>query len=769
MISRREFVQTAGSVVVAFAWPLALSGLAAPPSPARRSSPADGKDAGHSGGPEPPLDQVDSWLVVHSDGTVTLLSGKVELGTGVETALSQLVAEELDVPVEHVTVVQSDTGRTPNQGSTTGSKTLQGGGPMVRRAAATARHALLALAAARFGRPIESLTVSEGVVSTSDKPSTSVTYAALIGDRRFHQSVDRTIPLKSATAYTVIGQPVPRVELPGKVTGVHRYVHNVRIPGMRHGRVIRPPAIGATLLSVDESSLRGLPDDIRVVRRENFLGVVATHEADAIRAARELRTSWTTPSAALPEPDAMYQSMQESTIVPIALEAAGDADAALARAATTGGQYHATYRVPFQSHGSIGPSCAVADVRDGAATVWSGTQGAYALRDTLAALLGLEPSQVHVVWVEASGCYGHNGADDAAADAAILSQAVGAPVRAQWSRQDELGWDPKGPAMLMSCRGAVDDTGGMAAWDYTVMTPTHSTRPGGDRAELLAGQLMGAPVSLGTGGGDRNARHSYRIPNNRVSVRWLETSVLRPSAMRGLGAPANVFAIESFVDELAAAAAADPVAFRLRHLTDPRAIAVVTRVAELSRWVPRVRTADPSHRSERDQVATGRGIAFMQYETAYTYVATVVDVEVDRRTGSIRVPRVWVAHDCGLIVNPDGLRNQIEGATVQTISRALKERVTWNRAAVTSVDWASYPILTFREVPDSIEIALIDHPGSPAWGAGEPAACTVPAAIGNAIYDATGMRLRETPFAPALQKMRVSRGDQRSTTIFDSV
>jgi CO/xanthine dehydrogenase Mo-binding subunit len=750
-------VQATGAVVVSFAMPLprwaqpraATDGLAAVP------------------GPEPALDQVDSWLAVHGDGSVTLFSGKVELGTGVQTALSQIAAEELDVPIGRVTVVQNDTGRTPNQGSTTGSKTLQTGGPAVRRAAAAARQVLLGLAAAKLGAPIDKLLVTDGVVRVAGGSApTTVTYAALIGDKRFDHTIDTAVTVKPFADYRVVGQPVPRVELPAKVIGTHRYVHNVRIAGMRHGRVVRPPAIGATLASIDETSVQHLPGKVQVVRRGNFVGVVAAREEDAVAAARALRATWTRPADGLVDPSAMYEAMRTTAIPPTILDKTGDTDAGLAAAHTT---RTATYRMPFQSHGSIGPSCAVADVRDGAATVWSGTQGAYALRDSLAPLLGIDVSRVHVVWTEASGCYGHNGADDAAADAALLSQAVGSPVRVQWSRQDELGWDPKGSAMLMECAGGVDASGTIVGWDYTVTTPTHATRPGGDPGQFLAGQLTGHPLVRGTVGGDRNAKHIYHIANNRVAIRWLRSSVLRPSAMRGLGAPANVFAIESFMDELAAIHGADPLEFRLRHLTDPRAVAVLKRVGERSRWAPRSPATRDSSRARRADVATGRGIAFAQYETAYTYVATVVDVEVDRHSGAIRVPRVWVAHDCGLIVNPDGLRNQIEGATVQTISRTLKERVTWDRAAVTSVDWQSYPILTFAEVPDSIEIALIDHPEAPAWGAGEPAACTVPAAIGNAVCDATGARLREIPFAAAAQKIRVSLEDQRSTTTFDSV
>jgi nicotinate dehydrogenase subunit B len=348
--------------------------------------------------------------------------------------------------------------------------------------------------------------------------------------------------------------------------------------------------------------------------------------------------------------------------------------------------------------------------------------------------------------VEASGCYGHNGADDAAADAALLSQAVGKPVRVQWMRHDEHGWDPKGPAMVMEVRGGLDAQGLVAAWDYHLWTPTHSTRPNGQAGTLLAGQLAGSPAARPSfGGGDRNARHSYTFAANRVTTHWLSTSALRPSALRGLGAPQNTFANESFLDELAAAAGADPVAFRLRHLRDPRAHAVVESAAKLARWQPR---PSPRRDSGGAPLATGRGIAFAQYETAYAYVATVVEVEVNRSSGAVRVPRVFVAHDCGLIVNPDGLRNQIEGATIQTISRALKEEVTFDRAAVTSLDWSSYPILTFSEVPETIEIELIDRPTEAAFGAGEPAVCPVPAAIANAIFDATGSRLRTLPFTP---------------------
>jgi CO/xanthine dehydrogenase Mo-binding subunit len=745
-LSRRRFLKASGVLLVAFTLPVELEAERL----LRTASSVNGMaDRLQNSAGDPPPDDVESWLAVASDGTITLFSGKVELGTGVRTALAQIVAEELDVPVDRISVVQGETGRCPNQGSTTGSRTLQSGGVQVRRAAAQARHVLLELASARLGTPAERLVVKDGMVRTSNAAGRSVSYAALIGHGRFHHTIDPSIATKRPERYTVVGQPVARVELPAIVTGTHQYVHNVRLPGMLHGRMLHPPAIGATLERVDDASIAAIPGRARVIRRGNLLGVVAEREEHAIAAARALRATWTPPTESLPPQRDLYGTMRAGASRERVLVDEGDAAAQLERAGTS---LRATYEIPYQSHGSIGPSCAVADVRDGQATIWSGTQGSYALRTALARLLQLAPERVRVVWVEASGCYGHNGADDAAADAAVLSQAVGRPVRVQWSRADELGWDPKGPAMLADVRGALDAHGRVSAWNYVVTTPGHSTRPGRTEGNLLAAQLMGTPFHMGTIGGDRNARHSYAFPHDRVAVRWLEQSVLRPSAMRGLGAPANVFANESFMDELAAAAHADPVQFRLHHLEDPRAIAVLTRVAQLARWQSRPSPLGGDAHAARDGIAIGRGVAFAQYENRYTYVATVAEVHVDRGTGVVRVSHAWVAHDCGLIVNPDGLRNQIEGATIQTISRALKEEVHWDARAVTSVDWRSYPILTFPEVPDAIDIALIDHPEAPAWGAGEASACTVPAAVANAIFDATGVRLRTLPFTPARVK-----------------
>ncbi len=729
-VSRRAFLQSSGALIIAFALPLSRDR-----AQGRAGRPAAPGDA-------PPTDQLDAWLAIGSDDEVTLYSGKVELGTGVQTAITQIVAEELDVPVERIRIVQGTTDRTPNQGPTVGSKTVQVGGMQIRRAAAAARQVLLELAAARLGVPATQLAVEAGVISVPGDRARAVSYGALIGNRRFERTIPDDVPTKSPSAYRVVGQPVPRVELPAKVFGTHPYVHNVRLPGMLHGRVVRPPVLGATLESVDEHSVRSLPGVVAVVRRGNFLGVVAEEEAQAVAAAGALAATWAPAPEPLPGSEAVYEAMRMAPATERVLTSTGNVEGGLTEARTV---LTATYRTPFQSHGSIGPSCAVAEVREGRARIWSATQGTYALRDALAELLDLPPERVEVIWAEGSGCYGHNGADDAAADAALLSQAVGRPVRVQWSRADEHGWDPKGPAMEIEVRGGLDATGTVVAWDYTVTTPTHSTRPSGHAGNLLAGRLVGRTPRAGTVGGDRNARHDYAFPNDRVRVRWIATSALRSSALRGLGAPANVFATESFLDELAAAAHVDPIRFRLRYLRDPRAIAVLERVAELARWSPR---PSPIPTAQRDEIATGRGVAYARYENAYTYVATVAEVEVDRRSGAVRVPRLYVAHDCGLIINPDGLRNQIEGATIQTLSRTLKEAVRFDRTGVTSLDWRSYPILTFPEIPESIEIALIDRPDAPPLGAGEPAACTVPAAVGNAIFDATGVRLRTIPFTP---------------------
>jgi CO/xanthine dehydrogenase Mo-binding subunit len=509
--------------------------------------------------------------------------------------------------------------------------------------------------------------------------------------------------------------------------------------------------VGATPASLDERSVADIPGVVRVVRKGTFVGVVAEREEQAVRAAKALAVRWNA-TPVLPEPGRLYASFKAAATTERRVAESGDVDSALRASTRT---VRATYRWPFQMHASIGPSCSVADVRDGRATIWSATQGAHQLCAPIAALLGLPVENVRVIFTEGSGCYGHNGSDDVAGDAALLSQAVGRPVRVQWSREDEHAWEPEGPAMLFEMEGAIGADGTIAAWKYDAWTPTHGGRPTRDPVTLVPGMLVAgnrpAGQFSGGGGGERNAQTTYRLPNERVTSHPVPSFPIRTSSLRGLGSPQNSFANESFMDELAVAAGSDPAEFRRRHLADPRAIAVVDAAARLAGWTPRTAPrprAGSAGSAGSATVLKGRGFAYVQYSRTEAYVAAVVDVDVRPDTGAVRVRRVCVAHDCGLIINPDGVRNQVEGNVVQAISRTLKEAVRFDTTQVTSVDWASYPILRFPEIPDAIDIELIDRPTEPSLGAGEAATSPIPPAIANAIFDATGVRVRDVPFTP---------------------
>lgn len=508
------------------------------------------------------------------------------------------------------------------------------------------------------------------------------------------------------------------------MTGAFRYVQNVRVPGMLHARMVHPRRLGQSVRSIDLSSLGDLRSKVRVVHKNAFVAVVAQREWDAVTAASRLKVTLEGGSL-LPQDDRLDAVLRATPGNDRTLVSTGDISAI----GSTPRTLRATYHWPYQSHGSIGPSCGVADVRANGVTIWSGTEGSYFLRDTIAALLGRRPESVVVKYVEASGAYGHNGADDAAAAAAVVSHEIGKPVRMQWMRYDETAWDPKGPAILVDLEATLDDTGNVVAWSYHGRSPTDNSRPDGRPETLLAGRLLGLeaprPVFVG---GDRNAPNNYNFPNQRVLITDLQSSVLRVSALRGLGGTPNTFANESFVDELAHFANLDPIEFRLRHLTDSRAQAVLDAVR-------------PAYRP-------GRGVSFVRYENIHTYVAAVVDLHVDRSTGAVKLNHVWVAHDCGLVVNPDGLRNQIEGNVIQASSRALREQVRFSPEGVTSVDWESYPILHFSDVP-AIDVTLIDRPDQPILGAGEATTTAIAPAIANAIFAQVGVRLRNVPFTPA--------------------
>jgi len=680
------------------------------------------------GGPAASM-RLDDWIAVEPEGTITAYSGKVETGTGVRTALAQIVAEELDVPLARVRMVMGDTSRTPDEGYTAGSLTIEMSGAQLRTAAAEARQALVERAAAHLGAPLEQLEIHEGVVSVRGAPDRRVGYGELQGGRPFDRTITGSAALKRVEEYHVVGLSARRVDLEGKAFGAPSFVHDLRLPGMLHGRVVRSRVDGARVLAVDDSAVR----DTQVVRLGNFIGVVAEREEQAIKAATQLKVSWDEP-ADLPPQESLYDWMREHVTADHTVAEQGDVEAALRQVAK---RLQAVYRQPFQAHASIGPSCAVAELRDGVMTVWASSGGVYPLRGALADLLELPPERVRVIFMEGSGAYGQNGSEDVAADAALLARAVGRPVRVQWSRVDEFAGEPKAAAMLLAVHAGLDDEGRIVAWDYQAWSLPHFNRPR-EALGLLAGrEVRGVPPQPGRFflGSDRNAPTNYRLPAQRVTVHWIAQPPLRTSSMRSLGAAGHTFANESFMDELATAAEADPLAFRLRHLDDPRGREVLEAAARAADWGTVLPTGE------------GRGVAFARYENDQAYVAMVAHVAVDAATGTVRVRRITVAHDCGLIINPNGVRNQIEGNVLQALSRALKEEVHFDVRGQTSLDWEAYPILTFSEMPE-IDITLLDRPDEPSMGAGESATVTVAAAIANAIYAATGARLRQVPFTP---------------------
>ena len=726
--SRRDLFKAGGALVVSFSF--AKRAVAQTPSAADATL---GK----------PLDlkEVDSFLAIHADGSATVYTGKVDLGTGLRVAIRQMAAEELGLPVERVALVEGDTALTPDQGSTGGSTGLTRGGVEVRQAAATARQAIIALGSAQLQRPAAELTIADGQVRPASGGN-GVGIASLVGGKRLSLQVDAKAPLRPPAQYTVVGKPVLRPDVPAKCTARHTYLQDHIVPGMLHGRVVRPPTIGAKLVSVDESSIGKIPD-ARVVRIQDFLGVVAKDEWAAIRAARELKATWSQ-SQTLPGSDNLDRFVRQAALDPDQqLVNRGDTAAAMPSAAK---KFAATYYWPAQSHASLGPSCAVADVRDGGATIWSSTQGPHGLRQNLSKVFSLPLEKVRVVYLDGAGSYGGNGNDDVAADAILLSKAAGAPVRVQWMRQDEHGWDPKGSQQLLDLRAGLDAQGNIAAWETEMWVP--AGRPGS--RPLLGPDAAGITQDHGQGAGllTQNGDPPYAAANVRVVAHLTKETPLRPSNLRAPGKIGNVFAVEGFTDELAAAAGADPVAFRLSRLTDPRAIEVIKRATEMFGWQPR---PSPNPQAAQGNLLVGRGMAYARYKQAENYVATVMEVAVEPATGVIHVRRVTCAHDCGLIINPDALRNQVEGLIVQTLSRALHEEVKFDRSRVTSVDWMSYPILRFPELP-AIEVALINHPELPLLGAGEAASAPVGAALGNAIFDATGIRLRSVPFRPEKMK-----------------
>jgi CO/xanthine dehydrogenase Mo-binding subunit len=684
------------------------------------------------------LTDVDTYLAIARDGSVTVFTGKVDLGTGVQTALMQMVADELDVAPARIRMVMGDSALTPDQGPTSGSNAVQIAGMQLRQASATARQALLAMAADRLKLPAGQLaTVNGSVVDSASRQR--VGYGELIGDRQFALKLDPKAPAKDPADHRVVGQSVARLDIPPKVMGRFEYMQDFRRPGMLHGRVVRPPGMGATLLAVDEGSLAAFGPNVKLVRQGNFLGVVAPTEWTAIKAARALKVSWSTWSE-LPEQAKLWDHVRATKSVKDEITSkVGDAPDTIAQAPRV---LKATYDFPIHTHGSIGPSCAVAEFSDGRLTCWTASQATHNLRKQLARMMSLPPENVRTIYLEGAGCYGRNGHEDAAGDAALLARALGRPVRVQWMRADEHGWDPKGPPTLIDLKAAIDAQGRLVAWQGEFFVPDGVT---GSTVPLVPADLADLPhePAMAPGGVTANSSLSYQFPNVLTVAHRLADTPFKPSWIRSPGRLQNCFANECFLDEITTAIGADPIDYRIAQLApaNVRGIEVLQRLARLSGWHKRSGRAAQT----QGEVAVGRGVAFIHYDLSRAFVGMVAEVEVNRKTGAIRAQRFFVTHDCGQVINPDGIRSQIEGNVIQTLSRTLKEELTFDRSTVTSRDWASYPILTFPEVPE-IVIELIDRPNEKPLGAGEPSAATVTAAVANAVHDAVGLRLRSVPF-----------------------
>jgi len=756
-LSRRDFLKNSGVLIVGFSAGTLSSRFAA----------VQGPFDTHASHIDP--EKLDSWLVVASDGNVTAYTGKCDLGQGMYTAQTQLVAEELCIPLGRIKVVQCDTSVTPDQGTTSGSQSTPTNFNQrnLAQAAATAREALLGMAAQKFSVPANQMTVENGVISAPN--GRRISYSELIGGKRFNLVVDGKAKRRSPDEWKVLGKPVPSMDRPALMTGSFEFVHSVHVPGMVHGRVVRPPQIGATVRSVDESSVRQIPGLIKVVVKNNFIGVVAEKQWEAEQAVRRLKVDWKSGDPLPPQKD-FYETMRHLPSRDVMLVDSKDVAEKLKTSAKV---LEATYFYPFQAHASIGSSCAVADVKGDRATVWSPTQSVYPTQHGIAALTGLPLENVRVIFVRGSGCYGINAADTVSYDAALLSHAVQRPVRVQLTRQDEFISENYGSACVIQQQAGIDANGAIAAWSCDTWYATKGGRPGYDKpGNVITGMLAGFETETVTARPATDPAGDLRNGSNAVpsyfagcigekcggtgslrSERVLTHAVASPFFTGPLRSPLrlqNTFAHESFMDEICSAAKADPVTYRLQHLREARMIDVVKAAAKTANWQTR---PSPRPNNENSATATGRGIACVAYEGDNGYAALVSEVEVNRETGVILPKRFVMAHDCGPISNPDGLRNQIEGGILQGMSRALGEEITWDDHKVTSIDWQTYHSLYVGIELPAIDIVLLDRPNEKATGAGETAITLVAAALGNAIFDATGARIRQVPFTPERMKI----------------
>jgi nicotinate dehydrogenase subunit B len=745
-LSRRSLLQSSGALVILFSVVDAGGVLAQ----AARAIP----------GGKPALDptELDSWLAIAPDGAVTVYFGKIDGGQGTDVAIAQIVADELDVPVARVSVVMGDSALTCNQGGASGSNGVSLGGSALRNAAAEARRILVERAGAAWNVPADRLTVSDGVIRVNGDATKSMTYAALIGGKYLHEKIGWNNQYGNALAltgkakpkapadYKVVGTNAPRSDVRGKVYGTKPYVTDINLPGMLHGRMIRPANAGSTPVAVDETSIRAIPG-ARVVRKGDFLGVVAPREWDAIRASQMLKVTWSDPVDVFPEQAQLYEHIRKAPVTKRQVTSEkGNIDTAFAAAAQV---IEAEYEWPFQSHASMGGGCGVADVRADGVTVWTGTQKPHYAGEGVARILGVPADKVRAIWVSGPGSYGRNDAGDALMDAAVLSQAVGRPVRVQYMRNEGTGWDPKAPPSVHRVRAAVDAAGKITAWEFTSKGPSRVDTDSNESQpkDTLAGQLLGMTGDRAVNFGAPDGAYEY--DNTRVAWETIPTllakaSPLRTTHMRDPVGPQIHFASESFMDEVAAALKLDPIELRLRHVKRARDVAAIRAAAEKAGW-----KSGPAgtRRGQRGDVLTGQGFSYAT--RGATIIALVADVEVNRATGRVWARRMTVAHDCGLVVNPATLKTVIEGNIVQGLSRVFHEEVQFDRRSVKSIDWVTYPILDITETPEAIDIVLLNHPEIAPSGAGEGSTRIVAAAVNNAIFEATGIRFRRAPLNPA--------------------
>ncbi len=745
--SRRAVLMAGGAVVVSVGLPIGLDTVL-------------GIGEAYAQGTKPPLtpDQLSSFIAVNADGTVSAFFGKMDMGQGVFVAIGQMVAEELDVPFKAVKVIMGDTATSVNQGGASGSTGIQLGGKQMRVAAAEARRVLVEMAAQKLGLPADQLTVTDGVVHARGDATKKASYAELIGGRYFNVELawnketgntlyapGKAVP-KKPSEYKIVGQPIKREDVAPKVFCQEDFCTDVKVPGMVHGRVIRPAIAGAVPVKVDESSIKDIPG-AKVVWDKAFLGVVADKEWDAIQAMQKLKVEWSKVEPPFPAQAALYDHIRKAPVRKRAEEGkpTGNVEEAFKTAARV---IEAEYEWPFQSHAAMGPACATVEIKDGFVTCWTGSQKPHFVRNGISDTIGVPLEKIHVKWVVGPGSYGRSDADDAAMDAAVMAKAVGRPVRLQYMRDQGTGWDPKGPASIHRARAAIDANGKVVAYDFLSkgFSRIDVNTNGGAAHDTLAGQVLDVPLKSGDGFGV--PAESYEFEHKRLAWETIpplldRASPLRSAHLRDPVGPQIHFASESFMDEIASALNADPVEFRLRHVKDPRDIAVIKAAAEKAGWQPR---SSP----RKDQTGTkvsGRGFAYSQRNG--TRVAMVAEVDVDRSSGKIFARKFVVAHDCGQIINPDGLSHAIEGNIVQGVSRTLWEEVKFDNKSVTTVDWLTYPILDITETPEQVDVVLINHPELPPTGAGEPSMRPLSAAIANAIFDATGVRIRRVPFSPA--------------------